>query len=61
MRHHPHMATRLSDLSLHTLVRMLRATERTVGSDAVSVRVLRRAVVAKRQIARRRRGRKIRL
>jgi hypothetical protein len=55
------MATRLSDLSLQTLVKMLKATELAVGSDASSVRVLRRAVVAKRQAARHRRGRKIKL
>jgi hypothetical protein len=55
MRYFARMTTQLSDLPLKTLVTMLRATERTVGPDAASTRVLRRTVVAKRQYARQKR------
>jgi hypothetical protein len=41
------MSTRLSDLSVDTLRRMLRSTLRAVGEDFASVRALRRAIKAK--------------
>ncbi len=42
-------ATNLNDVSLDTLLRILRATEKLVDPDAASVRVLRRVVEAKRR------------
>jgi hypothetical protein len=49
------MSTRLSDLSLVTLVRMLKATQQAFGANATSVRILRRAIMIKRQNSRKRR------
>ena len=43
------MGQKLCDLSLRTMLRMLRATERFAGSDCQSVALLRRAVAQKRQ------------
>jgi hypothetical protein len=46
------MATRLSDLPARTLATMLRETERAAGPDSVAAGLIRRALLAKRQAAR---------
>ena len=49
---------RLTDRSLSTLYRMLRATLPVAGPDSVSVRILRRAIAVKRAARRPRAKRK---
>ncbi len=46
------MNTRLSDMPLRTLRKILRDTERAIGPESVSARILRRTIVAKQQGAR---------
>jgi hypothetical protein len=45
------MPTKLSDLPLRRLLRILRDTRRALGPDAPTVQVLRRAIDAKRASA----------
>lgn len=46
------IGTRLSDLSVRRLERMLRETRRILGDEAVSVRILRREIQNKRRAER---------